>query len=304
MYQFGERSERTPSGELAAPGADAPGRPRARGWFLLSPKWVGFHLLVVAGIVAMVNLGFWQLRRLDQRQEFNATIEARYDAPPVALDTLVDPSRRDPHDARLDDVEWRPVTATGTYADSGSVEIVNRSQGGLAGENVVTPLTLTDGRVLLVNRGFVPLDVDVPAAPAGEVTIVGRLRTTEQRRTGQLSDPADGVLEVAQRVDLDRLAAQVDGPLVPIYVDMIASQPADASPYPQEVQRPELGDGPHLGYAVQWFIFSAAVAVGWVFAVRHSIAARRALVSPPGGEAVGLVDDGEVDVAAGDAGEG
>lgn len=240
--------------------------------FLLSPKWIGFHLLVVAGIVTMINLGFWQLRRLDQRRDFNATIEARYDAPPVALDTLV---ALGADDARLDDVEWRPVVVTGTYVDEGTVQIVNRSQHGRPGENIVTPLTRADGSVVLVNRGFVPLDEEIPPAPTGEVTVTGRLRTSEERRRGQLTDPAEGVLEVAQRVDLDRLAAQVDGPLVPMYVDMISSEPADGKPYPEEVLQPELTEGSHLSYAVQWFIFSGAVAVGWVLAVRRSIATHR-----------------------------
>ena len=76
--------------------------------FLLRPKWIGFHLLVVAGIVAMINLGFWQLRRLDQRREFNATIEARYDAAPVDLDDLVGGTADE-------QVAWRPVAAHGTY---------------------------------------------------------------------------------------------------------------------------------------------------------------------------------------------
>jgi len=57
--------------------------------FLLQPKWIGFHLLVIAAIVTMVNLGMWQLRRLDERQAFNATVEARYDEPPVPLDDLL-----------------------------------------------------------------------------------------------------------------------------------------------------------------------------------------------------------------------
>ena len=60
--------------------------------FLFTPKWLAFHLLVVVAIVTMVNLGFWQLRRLDERKEFNATVEARYDEPPVPLDALLTPS--------------------------------------------------------------------------------------------------------------------------------------------------------------------------------------------------------------------
>ena len=243
--------------------------------FLWRPKWIGFHLLVIAAIVAMVNLGFWQLRRLEQRRDFNVTIEARYDAPPVDLDTLVGPGRNDPDDPRLDDVEWRPVTTTGIYRSDASIQIVNRSQGGRAGENTVTPLELPDGRVLLVNRGFVPLGESAPPAPHGTVTVTGRLRPSDDRRTGQLSDPADGALTVAQRVDLARLAAQFDAPLVPMYVDLIASEPVDGEPYPEPVARPDLTEGPHLSYAVQWFIFAAAVAVGWALAVRHSASKHR-----------------------------
>ena len=247
--------------------------------FLWRPKWIGFHLLVIAAIVAMVNLGFWQLRRLDERREFNVAVEARYDAPPVDLATLVAPGRNDPDDERLGDVEWRPVTATGTYLRDASIQIVNRSQGGRAGENTVTPLELADGRVLLVNRGFVPLSEEAPPAPAGAVTVTGRLRPSEERRTGQLSDPADGTLTVAQRVDLARLAAQFDAPLVPMYVDLIASEPADGEPYPEPVARPDLSEGSHLSYAVQWLIFAAAVAVGWVFAVRHSASKHRGVAT-------------------------
>lgn len=242
--------------------------------FLLRPKWLGFHLLVVVGIVTMINLGFWQLRRLDERRDFNATIETRYDAPPVPLDTLVGPGRTDPEEERLDDVEWRRVTATGTYLTDQTIRIVNRSQGGRAGENVVTPLDLGD-RILLVNRGFVPLTEAVPDPPAGAVTVEGRLRPSEERRAGQLTDPDEGPLDVAQRVDLERLAPQFDAPLAPMFLDLTESSPPDGDPYPEPLPRPDLSEGSHLSYAVQWFLFSAAVAVGWVLAVRHSARTRR-----------------------------
>ena len=178
--------------------------------FLVRPKWIGFHLLVILAIVATVNLGFWQLRRLDQRQAFNAEVEARYDAPPLLLDEAL-ASVDD-----LDDIEWQPVTASGAYIPDGQILIVNRSQNGRAGDNVVAPMQLDDGRVLLVNRGFVPLAVDVPTAPTGEVEVLGRLRTSQQRRTGQLSDPSEGPLTAAQRVDIDRLAPQLPGEVVPM----------------------------------------------------------------------------------------
>ena len=239
--------------------------------FLLRPKWIGFHLLVVVTIVTMVNLGFWQLGRLDERQAFNAVVDERYDAPPLALDQLLT-ADTDPAD-----VEWRPVTAAGTYLADHTILIVNRSQGGRAGQNVLVPMRLADGRILLVNRGFMPLGTETaPGVPASDIEIVARLRASQERRLGQLSDAADGELTIAQRVDIDRLAAQMPGDVVPMYVDLIESVPAEVGGAPEPVARPTLGEGNHMSYAVQWFIFAAAVAVGWVLAVRRSIATRRA----------------------------
>lgn len=238
--------------------------------FLLSPRWLAFHLLVVVGIVLMINLGFWQLRRLDQRQALNDAVASRVDLAPAPLDEVlvagVEPAT----------VEWRPVTATGNYLPDETIVVVNRSQGGIAGSLVVTPLALADGGVLLVDRGFVPLGTDVPAPPEGTVAVEGRLRPSQERRTGQLSDPSTGDLTEAQRVDIPRLTAQLPGEPVAMYVDLVASDPAEATPYPQPAALPERTDGPHLSYAGQWFIFAVAVAVGWVLAVRKSVRTRRA----------------------------
>ena len=231
--------------------------------FLLRPKWIGFHVLVVAGIVVLVSLGFWQLRRLDERRDFNARVEARTDLPPAPLDEVL-------ASGPPDEIEWRTVTVTGRYLPDEQFVIVNRSQGGRAGENVATPLDLGDGRTLIVNRGFVPLSVDVPPAPAGAVDVVGRVRQSQARRTGQLSDPAEGALTEVQRLDIPRLEGQLPGDVIPVYVDLLASRPAEAPGLPDPVQRPPLGEGPHLAYAVQWFIFAICVAIGWVLAVRRS----------------------------------
>lgn len=237
--------------------------------FLLGPRWVAFHLLVVIGVVAMVNLGFWQLRRLDERRQFNALIEARYDQAPVPLDELIAPGV-DP-----DDVAWRPVSAAGTYLPADEVLVVNRSQNGRAGVNTVVPLRLADGRVLFVNRGFVPQTADIPPVPATAVELVGRLRPSEERRLGQLSDPSDGVLREVQRLDVDRLADQVDGPVVPMYVDLIESTPPETGNVPEPVIAPDLSEGNHLSYAAQWFIFAVAAVIGWFLAVRKSARTRQ-----------------------------
>jgi cytochrome oxidase assembly protein ShyY1 len=243
--------------------------------FLLTPRWIGFHLLCLGGIVLMVNLSLWQWNRLQDRQDFNAVVEERRAQDVVRLDDLV-PVGSDATTA--DAVEWRPAQAEGTYLEGESFLVVNRSQGGTAGSNLVTPLQLDDGRVLLVNRGFLALADDVPPTPVGRVVVAGIVRASEERRFGGLTPSGvttDGGLPEVPRLDIEAWAGAVDGDLVPVSLEARVSVPEDSDAL-SPVPAPELTLGSHLSYAVQWLIFSACVAVGWVFAVRRSIRTHRA----------------------------
>ena len=237
--------------------------------FLVRPKWIAFHLLVIGAVVLMVNLAFWQIRRLDERKDFNREVTTRAEQPIADFATLVTPAT-DP-----DSVEWRTVTATGTYVADLQLVVVNRGQAGQAGINVVTPLQLDDGRLLLVNRGFVPEPGTAPAPPAGTVTVEGRVRASQHRGLGQLSDPSSGPLTEVQRIDIPRIAEQLPGDVAQVYVDLLASRPSQGD-VPIPLPDPELTEGPHLSYTIQWFIFSVCVLVGWVLAVRRSARKRAA----------------------------
>jgi cytochrome oxidase assembly protein ShyY1 len=236
--------------------------------FLLRPKWIAFHVLVLVLVVVMVNLAFWQLRRLDQRQRFNAQVDAHTHQPITPFDdlrsTLADPAA----------VEWRPVRVSGTYLPDHQFLVVNRSQHGDTGRNIVDALTLDDGSLLLVNRGFLPNSDGLPAVPSGRVTVVGRLRSSEVRTTGQPADQNVADLSEIHRIDIPLLAGQFDTNVQPMYIAQVESTPPDASML-QPIVLPDTSDeGPHLSYTVQWFIFSACALAGWVLAVRRSIATR------------------------------
>lgn len=251
--------------------------------FLLRPRWLLFHAVVIAAIVAMISLGFWQLDRLSQRQAFNRQVIERSERDPLALGSVladIDAGRLTP-----DGAEWLPVTASGSYLPGQIVEF-NQSQGGRAGENMLAALTL-DGTTttVVVNRGFVPLGFDRPAAPTGDVAVTGLVRTSEVRRRGGLTDTTDGPLTEVRRIDIDAIAPQLPGDVAPVYVQLVTSDPEVVAGDPEPIVRPELDDGPHLSYAIQWFVFSVCVAIGWVLAVRRSLAARRRPPAPP-------VDDG------------
>src|SRR4029079_16296066 len=139
--------------------ADSPSGTRSSYRFLLSQKWIAFHLFVIVIVVAMVNLAFWQLRRLHERREFNSEVRANSSQPIVPLDDLL---------AGVDQqspIEWRRVDATGTYVPGKQFVVVNRSQQGDPGQNVVDALKLDDGSLVLVNRGFFSQEDPVPPAP-------------------------------------------------------------------------------------------------------------------------------------------
>jgi surfeit locus 1 family protein len=240
----------------------------AKAGFLLRPRWLLSHVLVLLLVVTMVNLGFWQLRRLDEKRDRNALIEARMDQPVEPVEDLLQPGDED----GVGEARFRQVTATGTYDEDATVVVRNRSQDGVAGAWLVTPLALPDGTRVGVLRGFVALDSDGSAvrapAPEGEVSV-----------EGLVVDPSsfDGT---APR-DLEPLLAE-DGTLPGLVLAESSrpSEPDGASPEAAgpdsivPVPPPELSEGPHLGYAVQWFIFSTIALVGYPLVLRRVVIRR------------------------------
>lgn len=237
--------------------------------FLLRPRWIILTLVVVALVVTMINLGLWQLRRLDERKAFNSGVRGNLSAEAAPLGDVLTPQ------ANPRDVEWRQVTVSGSYEADAQVLIRDRSLNSTPGFNVVTPLRLADGTFLAVTRGWIPGDrTAAPAPPGGTVELLGRLRVTQQRRNSlEKADPDSGVLDKLNRVDVARLDQQVEGDAVPMYLEVVASEPAD--PEVALIPAPDLNDGPHLSYAVQWFLFTIAAIAGWFIAIRRHISGER-----------------------------
>ncbi len=232
--------------------------------FALRPKWIAGHLLALTAVVVFVLAGFWQLRRLDERRDLNAEIEAVAELPPVDLAVA---------EAEGTDVAWRLVELEGTWVESEQVVVRNRTFDGQPGFHVVTPLLLDDGRAVAVNRGWVPVgsvDDDRVAlidTPTGEVTVLGRLRDSERARGLAVADPTEGVLDVVSRIDVERLDQQTSAPLFRRSAELVDGDgsPADL---PRPVPEPELSEGPHLSYAGQWFLFTAVVLIGYPLVLR------------------------------------
>jgi surfeit locus 1 family protein len=127
---------------------------------------------------------------------------------------------------------------------------------------------------VLVLRGWVPLavgDRGVPVGeavpPAGVVTVHGLVMATQERGSIGPRDPADGQLTVLSRADLARVDAQSSHALLPVLLQLQSVEPASGA-LPQPIPAPEPSEGPHLSYAVQWFIFSTIGLLGYPLVLR------------------------------------
>jgi cytochrome oxidase assembly protein ShyY1 len=239
------------------------------------------HVTVVAAIVLMINLGLWQYSRYHERLDFNEIVSERINAQPKQLPGLLAELSND--NLKPSDLEWLNVAVTGTYLDDQTLLAVNRSQEGISGVDPLTPLLIGHGsinsgsinggsgdQVVLVNRGFITQATATPKAPAGKVQLIARVRVSEPRRFGELSDPTTGKLNEVINIDLPRLSEQIANLNTEIYLEVLDSQPQDA-PELARIADPVLSTGSHLSYTAQWFIFSVFVAAGWVVVVRRKL---------------------------------
>ncbi len=238
------------------------------------PVWR--RVLTVAGIalvaLTMVGLGGWQLSRLQQRRALNTDIRRQLAQPPIVL------SRQLPDGP--EQLDYRPVTVRGEFDFANEVVWRNRARAGAPGVHVLTPLRIAGSDVaVLVDRGWIPYTASAPEArapyqtPMGEVLITGILRRSQLRASSLL--PADTPLGPGQPrldawfwVDLDQIQAQMPYPLLPMFI--VERGRPDPAQLPISGDEVDLGDGPHLGYAIQWFVFAAIGVVGPLVYRYHS----------------------------------
>jgi cytochrome oxidase assembly protein ShyY1 len=209
-------------------------------------------ILVIAAAVAAlcVRLGFWQLDRLQERRASNDRIRAGLAAAPVVLD-----------EAPGSDAALRRASAIGTYDVDREVVLFGRALEGRSGDHLLTPLRLSDGSALLVDRGWVPTGTRSPA-PEGEVEVRGFLLPPDS--VGEAVPVSGRVTDV----DPDGIGRTLSYELAPVYLLLqVQRPPADGLPIPAPL--PELSEGPHLSYAIQWFSFAAVAVIGGVVLLRR-----------------------------------
>lgn len=228
------------------------------------------HAVVVAIAVLFVSLGLWQLRRLDERRDSNALISQRLTAPAEPLAAVLDEVGADPTA-----LTYRRVTVDGRYVPAEEVLLSPRSDNEEPGHHVVTPLVTTGGGAVLIDRGWVPFALDEPpvsqaAPPPGQVQVEGIVMPHRTANRFGSRSGTDEQVDYLSVVDVALLQPQVDEPLYPFYVQLGRQQPS-AGALPRTPEPLDLGEGPHLSYALQWFSFALIGLVGYPLVIRKSL---------------------------------
>jgi surfeit locus 1 family protein len=240
---------------------------------MLSRKWILTTLLVLAGGVLCARLGIWQLDRLAQRRAFNAHFMDMQAASPLDLNAGIP--------QHIADMEYRRVQVTGTYDFANQVALRNQYHNSEYGYHLLTPLRLDNGSAVLVDRGWVPADGnDSPGGwsrydEAGQVQVQGVMRLGPTKPDlGGVPDPtlAPGQtrLDYWNFANLERISQQIPYSVLPVYIqpDVDANDVIPPIPYQPEI---DLTEGPHFGYAIQWFTFATLLYLGYPFYLRRQL---------------------------------
>lgn len=224
--------------------------PRGRVWLILALGSAVFAMLV--------GLGTWQMQRLAWKEALIATVDERIKSAPRSLPEL------ERQFAETGDVDYWPVETTGRFLNDRESHFLATWRG-KSGFFVYTPLELTDGRIVLVNRGFVPFDRKDPETRAqgqiaGEAAVKGLSRNPLAEKPSSLvpdNDPGKNVFYWKDLTAMAERAAVPRAKLVPFFID--------AGPAPNPGGLPIGGvtliDFPnnHLQYAVTWYGLAAAL---------------------------------------------
>ncbi len=227
-------------------------------------QFVTSWLPPLAGIVLIalfVSLAFWQLERAAEKEALAELFEA---------DTTPQPLAETPQP-----VLFQPLTANGRYLSDEQVLIDNIIRGGRVGFYVITPFETRNGRLLLVNRGWIPKEGYGEERPALAVGMEPRTITARAGRLPRVALPPESPISdpearplVAVFPETGDIAAALGRDIDELVLLLAPDQPDG---FWRDWRPPARGSSTHYGYAFQWFALAVTVLVILVWQVRKRI---------------------------------
>jgi surfeit locus 1 family protein len=231
-------------------------------------QWL-FLLFALAVAAACIRLGIWQLDRLGQRRQQNAEIQAGLSRPPVSLAAVLESETP---------AAYQRVIAQGHFSPEEELLLSPRARNGQPGVHLITPLILDEGAgAILVDRGWIAAEErNLPERSRfqvnSRVSLTGFLQPGVEDTSLFLRDVgSQGERLEWQVLDIAAIQQQVQEPLADWV--LVQTEPL-AVPEPQPIPQPDLdfSEGPHLGYAIQWFSFATIALLGggyWLWRQRQ-----------------------------------
>ena len=215
-------------------------------------------LAMIVLLTLFMSLGFWQLSRAGEKRDLIGMFESRMNAAALTAPEIGE-------GVDIDALRYRHVRFQGAYLPARQFLLDNRVHDRRAGFEVLTPFRLTDGRVVLVNRGWVPLGASRDELPevgiAGAATVIeGWLYAPFEKAysLGGMDDATAGWPRIVQYLDFDQMGARLGAPLLPVTVRLSESATAG---YVRDWSVVPMTPAKHIAYAVQWFGLALAVLV-------------------------------------------
>jgi surfeit locus 1 family protein len=242
---------------------------------MFSRRWLLATMLVIGALAVMARLGLWQLERLEQRRAFNDRVQRQFDQPQLVLSGAA-------LEEDLASMEYRQVVVRGEYDFANQVVLRNQALDNQAGVHLLTPLRIAGSQqAILVNRGFVPAGAQIDLQTAdwsrynepGMVVVEGMLRASQSkpdfgRRSDAIPAPGEPPLRAWHFANVSAISAQLPYPLLPVYIQQ-APDPSWSTLPARTQPELELSEGPHMGYAIQWFGFAALLGFGYPLYIRR-----------------------------------
>jgi surfeit locus 1 family protein len=242
---------------------------------MVKGRWIYATLAVILGVAVLIRLGIWQLDRLEARKAFNAHVYQQKVLPVLNLNDGYEKNQ-------LQNMEYRGVEVSGTYDHSQQIALRNQYWQNQSGFHLLTPLMIKgsgSSEMVLIDRGWIPSSeyaagnlgqFDEP----GDVQVEGIVRksrdnadfgVTKNDSVGSQSNPT----KAWNFVNIESIQKQIDSPILPIYIQQSPEPTRSDMPYRFQPEL-ELTEGPHFGYAIQWFTFAAILGLGYpIFVSRH-----------------------------------
>lgn len=209
-------------------------------------------IMSVTGVVLMFGMSIWQVQRLAWKEDLVAKIERAMEQKP--LTSLPAPEE-------LDEYRFYPVELTGSFMPQYEFHIAARYYHSQLGYHVYTPFQTIGGKLILINRGWIPSkqkDGDYKSTlPTDMVTLTAQLRTSNERNPFTPENQPEKNVWFGR--DAQQMCETIDLQCEPFTLDLIGEQSWDSMPIPSSGEIKLRND--HLGYAITWFAIGLGILI-------------------------------------------